>query len=61
MELMLLRTFQVQTARQCQFIVIAARDINTAIKDLDKGGDVRSVFYGIQNPLNVAANVSNAL
>lgn len=60
MELMLLRTFQNQVLLQCEFMLFAAEDVNSA---LGGGGSdtVHRVFYGLQNLLNAAANVSKAL
>ena len=57
MELMLLRTFQKQVELQCQFLLTAANDINTGLSS----NNVQYTFYGIQNLLNSAANISKAL
>ena len=56
MDTFLLRVFQTQVATQCHFMLRAAEDINKALKASDTNG----VFYGIQNCLNAAANISKA-
>lgn len=57
MDLMLLRTFQRQVELQCQFLLTSANDINAGLQSQN----VQQTFYGIQNLLNAAANVSKAL
>ena len=57
MELELLRTFQRQVELQCEFMVLAAKDIDDAIS---REQTVRA-FYAFQNCLNAAANISKAL
>lgn len=62
MDLMLLRTFQHQVLLQCEFILLAAADINESLEAMQEGkGTVNRVFYAIQNLLVAAANVSKAL
>ena len=56
MDLMLLRVFQQQVLLQCQFMLMAAQDVNETLKN----GDTRRTFYAIQNLLNAAANISKA-
>lgn len=57
MELMLLRTFQRQVQLQCGFLLKAAHEINAGLRNQD----VEQAFYGVQNLLNAAANISKAL
>lgn len=57
MDLMLLRTFQGQIELQCYFVLAAAQDVNAGLAQQN----VNHVFYGIQNLLNAAANISKAL
>lgn len=54
---MLLRTFQRQVLKQCEFLLFAADDI---VNSLNSHNTTR-VFYGLQNLLNAAANISKAL
>ncbi|MCJ7811204.1 MAG: hypothetical protein MUP62_03290 [Dehalococcoidia bacterium] len=62
MDLMLLRNFQRQVLLQCEFILLAAADINETLKMGQEGKDtINRVFYAIQNLLVAAANVSKAL
>ena len=62
MDLMLLRSFQRQVLLQCEFILLAAADINESCKAMEEGEDVGTrIFYAIQNLLVAAANVSKAL
>lgn len=56
MDIYLLRVFQSQVAAQCRFMLRAAADVNNALKE----PDTNAVFYGIQNFLNAAANISKA-
>jgi hypothetical protein len=57
MDLMLLRTFQRQTALQCKYLLVAAAEINVALKERN----IERVFYGLQNFLNAGANISKSL
>ena len=57
MDLMLLRTFQKQIALQCEFVLKAANDINSALQL----GDINGIFGGIQSLLSAAANIAKAL
>ena len=57
MELGLLREFQRQVELQCEFMMLAEKEIDDAISSKQT---VRA-FYGIQNLLNAAANISKAL
>lgn len=57
MDLMLLRMFQKQILIQCEFILFAASDVNSGLQSRDH---IR-VFYGLQNLLNSAANISKVL
>jgi hypothetical protein len=57
MELMLLRTFQSQVALQCKFLLLAASEVNRAVRDRN----TESAFYALQNLLNAGANISKAL
>jgi hypothetical protein len=62
MDLMLLRIFQQQVLLQCEFMLLAAADINESLKAIDEGRvPVDRVFYAIQNLLVAAANASKAL
>src|SRR5271154_1382263 len=62
MELMLLRVFQKQVLLQCQFLMQASADINTAINaTIKERGNNHAVFYALQNFLNAAADISKAL
>ena len=56
MDTMLLRVFQHQVLLQCEFMLLAAAEINESLKDKTN----TRVFYSIQNLLNAAANVSKA-
>lgn len=55
---MLLRVYQRQVLLQAQFILWGANDVNEVLKS--QSGTSR-VFYGLQNILNAAANISKAL
>jgi hypothetical protein len=57
MELMLLRVFQGQIQLQCQAILVASHDFNSAMTT----GDTRRAWIAIQNILTAAANISKAL
>jgi len=57
MDSMLLRVFQHQILLQCDFLLRATNDINSALNN----GDIDGAFYGIQNLLTAAANISKAL
>lgn len=57
MDTMLLRCFQRQVLHQCDFMLLAAADMNAALQ----GHDMTRVFYGVQNFLNAAANIAKAL
>jgi hypothetical protein len=57
MDIVLLRVFQGQVLLQCQFVLLAAEDLNQAMAKRN----VRHVFYALQNLLNAAANVAKAL
>ena len=45
MDLMSLRVFQRQVLLQCDFLLRAANDVNSALNN----GDIDGTFYGIQN------------
>lgn len=57
MEPLLLQVFQHQVLTQCEFILLAAEEVQAALQ----ADDTTRVFYGLQNVLNAAANVSKAL
>jgi len=57
MDLMLLRTFQQQVLTQCEFLLLAADDVNVSLNN----HNTTRVFYALQNLLNAAANISKAL
>lgn len=65
MEPMLLRSFQDQVLLQCEFILLAAADLNESSKAMQQSRDtvraIHKVFYAIQNLLAASANVSKAL
>ena len=54
---MLLRTFQKQVLYQCEFLLLAATQVNTGLQE----HNTIRVFSGLQNLLNAAANISKAL
>ncbi len=54
---MLLRTFQQQVLTQCEFLLLAADDVNVSLNN----HNTTRVFYALQNLLNAAANISKAL
>jgi hypothetical protein len=57
MELMLLRVFQRQIELQCQAVLVATHEFNSAMTT----GDMTHAWIAIQNILTAAANVSKAL
>ena len=57
MEVGLLREFQRQVELQCEFMILAEKEIEAAISSKQT---VRAC-YGMQNLLNAAANISKAL
>jgi len=57
MNLMLLKLFQRQVLFQCECAMFAANELNIALQNRDS----KRVFYGLQNLLNAAANISKAL
>lgn len=67
MDLHLLRTFQWQVLLQCHFLMLAANDVDAALRQQSGPGStnvmdvVRRTFYALQNLLNAAANISKAL
>lgn len=64
METMHLRTFQRQALLQCQFMLMAATQVDEALNasvSAGAGQTTRRVFYAVQNLLNAAANISKAL
>jgi len=62
MDVMLLRTFQRQVVLQCEFMLLAAAELNEALKDGTSAVQQTTtrVFFSIQNLLNAAANISKA-
>jgi hypothetical protein len=59
MAMTLLRAFQRQVLLQCEFVPLAATDVNRFLKH--EPMNPSDVFYAVQNLLNAAANVSKAL
>ena len=57
METMVLRIFQREVERQCKFALIAAQDLNQALKV----SDMDSVWYSVQAFLVAAGNISKLL
>ena len=57
MDSFLLEMFQRQVNLQCQFLLLAGRDLDRGLVE----GDPLLVFYSIQNLLTAAANISKAL
>jgi hypothetical protein len=57
MELILLRMFQRQVLSQCEYVMLAAEDVNAGLN----GPDLNRVFFSLQNLLTAAANASKAL
>jgi hypothetical protein len=57
MDAQLLSSFQLQVYLQCKFVVLAADDLNRALKS----PMVEYAWYTIQNLLNASANMSKAL
>lgn len=60
MEIMLLRLYQHQVLLQCEFALVAAEEINAGVAQRSTDS-IHQIFYGIQNLLNAAANISKAL
>jgi hypothetical protein len=56
-DLMLLRLFQTDVLSQCDFTLLAAREVNEGLHE----NDVTRTFAGLQSLLNAAANISKAL
>ena len=54
---MLLRAFQNQVLLQCEFMTLATAEVNAAMQSQD----TTRIFYGLQNLLNAAANISKVL
>src|SRR5258708_36575005 len=61
MDIELLRIFQFQIQLQSRFVLKAAADIDAAIQRGKTREQVQDIFYGVQNLLNAAANISKAL
>jgi len=57
METMVLRIFQWEVERQCKFALIAAQDLNQALK----ASDTDSIWYSVQAFLVAAGNISKLL
>jgi hypothetical protein len=57
MDLLLLRVFQRQVQLQCQALLVAGHDFNSA----QTTGDMAHTWIAIQNILSAAANISKAL
>ena len=57
MELMLLRLFQKQVLLQCQFVIVAATNVNAGLNNRNS----EHVWYSLQNMLNAGANISKTL
>ena len=57
MEMIVLRIFQREVERQCKFALIAAQDLNQALK----ASDMDRVWYSVQAFLIAAGNVSKLL
>jgi hypothetical protein len=53
----LLEVFQKQVTLQVNFANFSAQQINAGVKDQD----INTIFFGIQNLLNAAANIAKAL
>ena len=51
------RLFQMEVIEQCRFAVLAAQDLNTALK----AGDMENIWYAVHGFLTAAANVSKLL
>src|SRR5688500_14131459 len=56
---LLLRAFQQQLDLQGQFVILAQHDAERGLPDIEN--DPERTFYGLQNMLNAAANISKAL
>jgi len=63
MQPMLLWMFERQVLLQCEFVLLAAENIDKGLKKRDVAAFtvVADVFYGIQNLLNASANISKTL
>jgi len=57
MDAILLRQFKVQLQLQCQFALLAAKDLNQALPL----GDCTKIFFALQNVLTSTGNISKAL
>ena len=59
----LLRLFQIQLLSQCEFILMAADDLDRVLTDtgLSTHEKTTRLFFSIQNMLTAAANISKAL
>lgn len=57
MDTFCLRIFQCQVLDQCQYVILAAQEMNSALKQPDN----TRIFYAIQNLLNAGANISKML
>jgi hypothetical protein len=57
MDIMLLRVFQQQVLHQCDFMLLAANEVNSGLQQQN----LTMVFFGTQNLLNAVANISKAL
>jgi len=57
MDKILLRAFLSQLETQCQFVLLAANDLNRALIV----SDLRSVFFALQNLQGAAGNIAKAL
>jgi hypothetical protein len=57
MDLRLMRVFQSHVLSQCEFMLLAANEVNAGLQSHDN----TRVFGGLQSLLNAAANISKAL
>ena len=57
MDKQLIRSFQRQIQAQCEYVLIAANEIDVALNQ----HRIEHTFYAIQNLLNAAANIAKAL
>lgn len=55
----LLRVFQRQLILQCEFVILAAKDADAGLPQNQNSPEL--TYYGLQNLLNAAANISKAL
>jgi hypothetical protein len=61
MQMRLLRIYQSQVKLQCQFVLMSADDLASALATTGRNADkIGRVFFAIQNMLNAAANLSKA-